>query len=192
MTSLPPNLPRRRTPIMQKIGVLGMRLFGWRLEGELPNVAKAVIIVAPHTSNWDFFMGLFADLALDLKASWLGKHSIFVWPVKGLLLSLGGVPIQRGSNKNYVDQLVEEFATRDALVLAIAPEGTRKRVTQWRTGFYHIARGAQVPIVMVGLDYARKVVALGPVFNPTGDVDADLAALKAHFTQYTARFPDQY
>lgn len=185
-------MPRRHSTLLRLVGALGARVLGWRVEGELPNVAKAVLIVAPHTSNWDFFVGLFIDLALDLDAHWLGKHSIFRWPVKRLLVRLGGIPVERSSSKNYVDQMVEEFARRDALVLAIAPEGTRKKVESWRSGFYHIARGAGIPIVLVALDYRRKAVVLGPVFEPTGEFDADIGRIKAHYAQYTARHPELF
>jgi 1-acyl-sn-glycerol-3-phosphate acyltransferase len=185
-------MPRRKAPVLRVIGFLGLRVLGWRADGGFPDVPKAIVIVAPHTSNWDFFVGLFADLAIDLDAHFLGKHSLFRWPVKRLLRWLGGIPVQRGTSKNYVDQLVEEFARRDSLVLAIAPEGTRKKVEHWRSGFYHIARGANVPIVLVALDYGHKVVVIGPVFEPTGDFDADMVGIKAHFSQFTAKHPDQF
>lgn len=152
-------------------------------------MAKAVIIVAPHTSNWDFFVGLAVDLALDLKASFLGKHSLFVWPVKGLLEWVGGIPVRRGAGENIVDQMVAEFAKRDELVLAIAPEGTRRKVNEWHTGFWHIARGAGVPIILVSLDYGRRVLTLGPAITPSDDLEADLRVIKARFSTVTARHP---
>jgi len=151
-----------------------------------------VIIVAPHTSNWDFFVGLFVDLLLDLKASFLGKHSIFVWPVKGLLEWVGGIAVRRGSGENVVQQMVAEFATRDKLMLAIAPEGTRKKVAEWKTGFWHIARGAQVPIILVGLDYGRRVLTIGPTITPSDDLEGDLRAIKAHYATITPRHPELF
>ncbi|MEP7347922.1 MAG: 1-acyl-sn-glycerol-3-phosphate acyltransferase [Gemmatimonadaceae bacterium] len=155
----------------------------------MPDVSKAVIIVAPHTSNWDFFVGLSIDLVLDLKASFLGKHSLFVWPVKGLLEWIGGIPVRRGAGENVVDQMVAEFARRDELLLAIAPEGTRRKVAEWHKGFWHIARAAKVPIILVSLDYGRRVVTLGPTITPTNDLESDLRMLKAHFAKVTPRHP---
>jgi 1-acyl-sn-glycerol-3-phosphate acyltransferase len=155
-------------------------------------VAKAVIIVAPHTSNWDFFVGLSVDLALDLKANFLGKHSIFVWPWKSLLVRVGGIPVRRGTAENVVDQMVQEFQHRQDLVLAIAPEGTRKKVAQWKTGFWHIAKRAGVPIILVSLDYSRRVLTLGPLMTPGDDLDEDLRVIKAHFATVTARHPELF
>ncbi|MBV6523056.1 MAG: hypothetical protein MNPFHGCM_03223 [Gemmatimonadaceae bacterium] len=164
----------------------------WRWEGAFPDVSKAIVVVAPHTSNWDFFIGLFVDLALDLKAGFLGKHSIFVWPVKRFLLWFGGIPVRRTTSEHVVQQMVEEFARRDKLVLAIAPEGTRKKVAEWRTGFWHIARGAQIPIVLVGLDYSRRVVSIGPTIAPSGSLEADMRAIRAYYGNITARHPSQF
>lgn len=178
--------------MLQAVGQFGLRLLRWRVTGQFPDVAKAVFIVAPHTSNWDFFVGLFADLALDLRAHWLGKHTIFRWPVNGLLRSLGGIPIERSSRSQVVEQMVGEFAAREALVLAIAPEGTRKKVDEWRTGFWHIAKGAGVPIVPIGLDYAKREVLVGPVRDPTDDLAADVRACKAFFSTVVARHPNQF
>lgn len=158
----------------------------------MPDVARAVIIVAPHTSNWDFWVGLWVHLVLDLKASFLGKHSLFVWPVKGLLTWIGGIPVRRGAGENVVDQMIAEFAKRDELLLAIAPEGTRKKVAEWRTGFWHIARGAKVPIILVSLDYGRRVLTLGPTITPSDDLESDLRTIKAHFSKVTARHPSLF
>lgn len=158
----------------------------------MPDVAKAVVIVAPHTSNWDFWVGLWLHLDLDLKASFLGKHSIFVWPVKGLLEWVGGIPVRRGAGENVVEQMVEEFHKRDELLLAITPEGTRRKVTEWKTGFWHIARGAGVPIILASLDYSRRVLTLGPSMNPSDDLETDLRAIKAHFGKVTPRHPELF
>lgn len=148
--------------------------------------------MAPHTSNWDFFVGLSVDLLLDLKANFLGKHSIFVWPVKGLLKWVGGIPVRRGQGENVVQQMVVEFAAREKLFLAIAPEGTRKKVKEWKTGFWHIARGARVPIVLVALDYGRRVLTIGPTLTPSDDLESDLRTIKAHFATVTPRHPELF
>jgi 1-acyl-sn-glycerol-3-phosphate acyltransferase len=185
----PASIPRRHTPVLRTIGRWGLRLLRWRIEGNLPDLPRFVIIVAPHSSNWDFFIGLFADLALDLKATWLGKHTIFVGPVAPILRRLGGIPVVRGNPQQLVEQLRDEFARRDRMVLALAPEGTRRNVAQWKTGFWHIARGASVPIVPAGLDYAKRAIIMGDPYWPTERLDDDLRALRARFVSVTPRRP---
>jgi 1-acyl-sn-glycerol-3-phosphate acyltransferase len=149
------------------------------VEGSFPDTDKAVIIVAPHTSNWDFLVGMAVVLALELRTSWLGKHTIFKPPFQGLLRWLGGIPVDRRSRNGVVGDCVEAFAAAPALLLALSPEGTRKGVSQWKTGFHLIACGAGVPIIPASLDYRTHVVRLMPAFRPTGDLEVDLPALQA-------------
>jgi 1-acyl-sn-glycerol-3-phosphate acyltransferase len=156
-------------------------VLGWRVEGDMPNRPKFVLIVAPHTSNWDFPVGMSAKLALGLAAAWVGKHTIFRWPFGGLLRSVGGIPVDRSASNDVVQQMVAEFARRERMVFALAPEGTRKKVERWKTGFYHIARGAGVPIVPVALDWGVKAIRIMPAFETTGNADADIAALRLMF-----------
>jgi 1-acyl-sn-glycerol-3-phosphate acyltransferase len=189
---LPPALPRRNSPTLRWIGRIGLALLRWRADGGFPDTPKLVLAVAPHTSNWDFFVGIFIDFALDLDAHWLGKSTMFRWPVRRLLKALGGIPIFRSEKHNMVDQCVVAFASTDALVLAIAPEGTRKKVAEWRTGFWHIARKARIPILLVSFDYKRRVVTFGPMVTPSDDLAADLAMMKAHFAPISGRNPDQF
>jgi 1-acyl-sn-glycerol-3-phosphate acyltransferase len=186
---LAPEIPRRHRPLLQRIGRLAMTLLGWRIDGDLPNLPKFVIIVAPHTSNWDFFAGLFCDLALDMDASWLAKHTIFRGPVGPLLESLGGIPVVRSASHNVVSQVAAEFARRDRLVLAITPEGTRKKVTAWKSGYWHIARAAGVPIVPVGLDFAKRAAVIGPLRYPTDSLEEDEAAFREFFAGITPKNP---
>lgn len=162
---------------------------GWRIDGRIPNLPKFVIIVAPHTSNWDFFVGLCCDLALDMDASWLAKHTIFRGPFGPLLKSLGGIPVVRSASHNVVAQVAAEFARRDQLVLGITPEGTRKKVQAWKSGYWHIARAAGVPILPVGLDYARRSAVIGPLRYPTDSIGDDEAAFKAFFAGITPKHP---
>lgn len=188
--SLPPNVPRRRKPFLQRVGRFGMRLLGWRVEGQFPDLPKFVIIVAPHTSNWDFICALFCDLALDLEAGFLAKHTIFVGPFGHWLKSLGGIPVVRSASHNVVSQVAAEFARRDRMVLAIAPEGTRRKVTTWKSGYWHIARAADVPIVPVGLDFARKAAVIGPLRHPTASLEADEAEFRRFFAGITPKRPE--
>jgi 1-acyl-sn-glycerol-3-phosphate acyltransferase len=186
---LPPDVPRRHRGILRRIGHLGMRMMGWRIEGQFPDLPKFVIIVAPHTSNWDFVAGLVCDLALDLDAAFLAKHTIFIGPFGWWLKSLGGIPVVRNASHNVVTQVAAEFARRQQLVLAIAPEGTRSKVAAWKSGYWHIARAAGVPIVPVGLDFGRRAAVIGPLRHPTAALDVDEAVLKAFFAGITPRNP---
>jgi 1-acyl-sn-glycerol-3-phosphate acyltransferase len=164
------------------------------MEGNAPNARKLVLVVAPHTSNWDFIIGFLAYLALDLAATWFGKHTIFRWPVGALFRHFGGIPIYResASASGVVDLYAAEFERRERMVLAIAPEGTRRKVTEWKTGFYRIAVRAHALIIPVVLDYSRKRLVLKPAFTPTGNWDADIAVIKSHFSASQAKFPSQY
>lgn len=188
---LPPDVPRRQRRLLQRWGRLGMRLLGWRIDGEIPDLRKFVIIVAPHTSNWDFVVGLACDLALDLEAAFLAKHTIFVGPFGRWLKSLGGIPVVRHASHQVVAQVAAEFARRDQLVLAIAPEGTRKRVQSWKSGYWHIARAAGVPILPVGLDFARRAAVIGTLRHPGDSIAEDEAVFKAFFATITPKRPDR-
>jgi 1-acyl-sn-glycerol-3-phosphate acyltransferase len=155
-----------------------LKRLGWTLEGSMPEgVHQCVVIAAPHTSNWDFvyFLGLTEDLGI--KPHFMAKTSLFRWPFTNFMLDMGGVPVDRTSNKNYVQQMIEEFGRRDEFMLAIAPEGTRGTVKAWKTGFYHIAVGAGVPLVLGMMDYGSKTGGLGPAIWPTGDYKADMAEI---------------
>lgn len=188
--SLRAPLPTRGNRFSRWIGRVGMRLLGgWRIEGELPNTRQAIIPVAPHTSNWDFFVGVFVMLALGLKLSYLGKHTIFRFPVNGLLRWLGGIPVDRRSAQGVVGQMVTEFQQRDQLILALAPEGTRKKVTDWKKGFLHIAKATQVPVIPVGMDFSRKVIDIRPPMLITGEIDAELARVKQSIAHAVGKNP---
>jgi 1-acyl-sn-glycerol-3-phosphate acyltransferase len=184
-----PAIPRSGGPTSRALGRWVLRAMGWRIEGEIPNVPKLVIIVAPHTSNWDFVVGVAAKLALGLQVLFLGKDSLFRFPLGALMRGLGGMPVDRASSHDVVQGVVEQFARRDRLILGLAPEGTRKRVERWRTGFYHIAHGARVPILPVALDWGSHVVRIGAPFVTTGDVDADVRALQGRFSGVRGRRP---
>ena len=166
-----------------------MRLMGWRIDGNFPDLKRFVIIVGPHTSNWDFIAALYCDLALDLEAGFLAKHSIFVGPFGTWLKSLGGIPVVRSASHNVVSQVAAEFARRETMVLAIAPEGTRRKVHQWKSGYWHIARAAGVPIVPVGLDFGKRAAVIGPPRNTTESIEADEAVFRAFFATIEPKRP---
>lgn len=164
---------------------------GWSVEGTAPYPRKFIVIAAPHTSNWDFVHFLGAADGLNLDLSFMGKKSLFRWPFARAMKDMGGVPVDRSASQNYVQQMIEEFGKRAEFMLTIAPEGTRKRVEQWKTGFYHIAVGAKVPLVCGMMDYKRKVVGLGPTIWPTGDYEQDMAAVFAYYRTVTPKYPHQ-
>lgn len=174
------GLPLRPNPVLYWLGGVGLKLLGgWTIEGRLPDVAKGIIPIAPHTSNWDFFVGLFVKFRLGLEVNFLGKHSLFRFPIKGFLNRIGGIPIHRGSAQGLVSSMCKAFAQREQLILVIAPEGTRKKVKKWKTGFLQIAKQAQVPVIPVALDYASKVVRIGPALQIVDDIDIELARVQA-------------
>lgn len=172
------------------IGRAALRLSGWRLEGALPPLPRFVMIVGPHTSNWDFFVGLAAKSALGLRAQWLGKHTIFRGPLAWLLRRLGGVPVDRSHPDGTVNAVLAAMQAAPTFVLALSPEGTRKRVETWKTGFHRVAVAAGVPIVPVFFDWSTRTVRLGVPFHPTGDAATDIPRLRALYRKDMARRPE--
>jgi 1-acyl-sn-glycerol-3-phosphate acyltransferase len=177
------RVPRRRKPGLQRLGRAILRLLRWRIEGRMPDEPRFVIAVGPHTSNWDFIVGMAAMFALDIELSFLGKHTLFRGPLGMLMRALGGIAVDRAAHHGVVEQAIEAFRARRQLVLAIAPEGTRHGVTRLRSGCVHIAQGADVPIVIATLDGAARVVRLGPVLAQGAAPQVSLAALEAHFAR---------
>ena len=171
-----------------------LKATGWKIQGQLPaNGRKSVLIAAPHTSNWDLPYTLMVAFALRLNVYWMGKQSIFKPPFRGVMLWLGGIPIQRESSNNVVEASIAAIQNADGPVqLIVPPEGTRSKARYWKTGFYYIALGANVPIVMAYMDYARKESGLGPVFEPTGNIEADMARIQAFYKPFTGKNPDQF
>ncbi|MGZ5039055.1 MAG: lysophospholipid acyltransferase family protein, partial [Usitatibacter sp.] len=173
--ALGPSVPRRGSRAALAFGKTVLGLLRWRVEGEVPDLPKFVIAVAPHTSNWDFVIGAAAMFALDLRLSFIGKHTLFRWPFDAVLRWMGGIPVDRSVPHGLVGDAVEAFACVDQRILAIAPQGTRKPVPRFKSGFLHIARGARVPVLLASLDYAARCLRLGPAFMPGDDIDAELA-----------------
>jgi 1-acyl-sn-glycerol-3-phosphate acyltransferase len=172
------------------IGRAYLKAFGWTIEGELPADNKAVIIAAPHTSNWDLPFMLGAAWVFDLKLNWLGKHTLFEGPFGSFMTWLGGLPIDRRARHGAVAQTSEHIRKRDAIYLAIAPSGTRSKTECWKSGFYHIARESKVPIVLGFLDFERKVAGVGPAIRPTGDIKADMDRIRAFYRDVGGKKPE--
>lgn len=187
LPTLGPAIPRTGSAFSRALGRWTLSAMGWNVDGEIPNLPKLVLIVAPHTSNWDFVVGVATKLALGLDVMWLGKDSLFRGPLGALMRRLGGRPVDRDASHDVVRDVSGEFARRERLVLALAPEGTRKRVERWRTGFYHIAHAARVPIVPVALNFGERAIQIGVPFTTTGNVDADITALQQRYTGVRGR-----
>jgi 1-acyl-sn-glycerol-3-phosphate acyltransferase len=162
---------------------------GWRVVGRLPDLPKYMVIGAPHTTNWDFILFLWVMAELRFHPTWLGKDGIFWWPAGAVWRRLGGVPVKRGARLNVVDQVVERFRDADRMTLVMSPEGTRRYTSSWKSGFYHIARGAGVPIVPGKLDYPTRTVTIGQPMQMTGDVDRDMAGFRAFYTGARGMYP---
>jgi 1-acyl-sn-glycerol-3-phosphate acyltransferase len=163
---------------------------GWRADVTWPPGPRCVIAVYPHTSNWDFVLGYLAKVAAGLPAWWIGKHTLFRWPIAGLLRRMGGIPVDRAAPGGLIPELVREFQRRETLSLAIAPEGTRARTDHWKSGFYRIALAAGVPVGLAYIDWRAKVVGLTTYLTLTGDEEADLARIRAAYAGREGRHPE--
>lgn len=172
------------------LGKAWMGYKGWSFNGELPPQGKFMLICAPHTSNWDLIYLLAIMFMLRIKVSWMGKHTLFKKPFGGIMRWLGGIPIDRRSPHGAVDQIVEHFARQDDLIIAIAPEGTRKKTDNWKSGFYHIAHKAQIPILLGFVDYANKKAGTGPSFIPSGDVVQDMDVIRDFYKDIRGDIPE--
>lgn len=166
-----------------------LRLKSWKLEVQMPASPKFILIGAPHTSNWDFIYALLLGHAAGIKLHWVGKDSLFRFPFGGLMRRLGGIPVNRATRNNFVQQIIDTFNRVEQLVIAMAPEGTRGKVDHWKTGFYYIALGAKIPIAMGYIDYHRKVVGIGPTLYPSGDIHNDFIQFENFYRSVTGKHP---
>jgi len=168
-----------------------LRLGGWHIEGGPPrDRAKYVLIAAPHTSNWDFIWLLACAGHFGMSIRWIGKHTLFRWPYAWLMRLLGGIPVRRDRRQSLVRQMADTLKEQESMILVVPVEGTRARVSHWRSGFYHIARTANVPIVMSYLDYGTKRAGIGPVLEPTGNVSRDMDLLRSFYADKVGKFPE--
>lgn len=189
---LGPQVPRRGNAFSQWLGLLMLRLLGgWRITGHWPDVPKAMVIVAPHTSNMDGVLSVVAMMALRLRLSFFMKHSAFPWPFAGLLRWLGAVPVNRSAAHDLVAASAQQFASHEQLLVAITPDGTRHAPKQWKKGFYLIAHRARVPILCIGYDYAKREIVILEALMPSGDFDADLPRLLEQFRGISPRHPER-
>lgn len=168
------------------------RLIGWKTVLTVPDYDKSVICAAPHTSNWDLFIGKLFYWAIGRKTYFMMKKEWFFFPVGPIFKALGGIPVNRNKKTSLVDQMAEVFAERSKFNLAITPEGTRKANPNWKKGFYYIALKAQVPIVLIGIDYGTKTIKAGKVVFPSGDIDKDMREIKLYFKDFKGRNPQNF
>lgn len=189
--TLGPQVPRRGSAFSEALGRLLLRCIGWRITGTFPDVPKAVVIGAPHSSNWDALVTAAVVLSLRVRIGLMAKDSLFRGPWGRLLRWLGGIPIDRQSKRGVVEQSVDKFNEREKLFLGIAPEGTRTSATAWRTGFHQIARRAGVPVLVVVLDYGQREVRFADVVHPGEDTAADLQRILAHYRGAVPRRPER-
>ncbi len=177
--ALGPRVPKTRNPITRWLGRTALRLMGWRITGEWPNEPKLIVALAPHSSNIDFILSVAVFWGLGLKTSYLGKHSLFRFPLGPIMRALGGIPVDRRSAQGMVEQLGEQFAQRDQLVIGITPEGTRDTVREWKSGFARIAVHSRVPVLPAIVNYHERMIYLQSAITSFDSVDAVLGATQA-------------
>jgi 1-acyl-sn-glycerol-3-phosphate acyltransferase len=190
LIALPPLAPRRRAPLLQRLASAALRLCGWRVTGEFPNLRRVVLIVAPHSSGWDAVWGMLVKLAIELNIEFMGKREIFWWPLGSLLRYLGGFPVDRSAALGVVEQATERMRSRETLWLALAPEGTRRRVGKWKTGFWRVAHDAGVPIVCVAFHYPERRIHIGRIVHPGDDMEADMRLIREYYQPFVGLWRD--
>ena len=189
--SLGTIVPRRGNAFTTWLARTLLRLAGWRMTGSLPELPKLVVIAAPHTSNWDFLVGVGAMFAAGFRVSFLGKDTLFRPPLGWIMRGLGGRPVDRSSPRGVVAETVAQIRAADKFMLALAPEGTRKRVPNWKTGFWRVAKAAGLPIVLGFFDYGTRTVGFGPTLWPD-ELESDLATIQAFYRTKTPRHPELF
>jgi 1-acyl-sn-glycerol-3-phosphate acyltransferase len=186
--AIPPNMPQvPPNRFTRWLGRTFLRTFGWRIVGTLPDVPKLVMIVAPHSSNWDGIWGMAAKIAMGFEVRVLGKAQLFWWPLGPLLRKLGVIPVDRARAHGTVEQAVSMIRAADRMWYALTPEGTRKKVTKWKSGFWKIAHEANVPILMAYFHYPEKIVGIGDLYYTTGDAEAAIAAIRKWYEPWQGK-----
>ncbi len=185
------QVPQLGNAVTRWLGRLVLAVYEWRIEGTVPNRPKFLVAIAPHTSIWDFVFAFATMLAIGFWGHWLMATGFFKWPLGPVVKALGATPVDRSRSQDMVGQMVDEFNRHEQFVLGIAPEGTRRKVEEWKSGFYHIAHKSKVPIVPVSLDFGRRLITIGPEFVTTGDYEQDLVKLKSFYQDAVPRHPEK-
>lgn len=187
---LGPRVARLNSPRLRRWGRRFLSRRGWTISGNLPDLSHMILLGVPHTSNWDLLYCLAFECALGFKANWVGKESLFFWPLGALMRRLGGVPVNRRFPRQMLRDTVAHFRERAHLILAIAPEGTRRKVEKWKQGFHRIARAAAVPIVPICMDFGARTFAIGTPYIATENVESDIRTLKEFYAGAVGRRPE--
>ena len=188
---IPERLRGRRSKLLRKIARFGINISGWSIKGKVPDEERIVIIAAPHTSNWDFILAMLAIFGLNIKLRWLGKHSIFKPGFKFFFKWLGGIPVYRDNPSKLIDSVVKIVKKEKSIVIAMTPEGTRKKVKRWKTGFLRIAKQTHSKILLISIDAPTKSIEIGKNFNPTGNSDEDLAFIQKYYSSFRGINPNK-
>ncbi len=184
-----------RPKALQFLGKLVLSIFGWRVKGSISedfSNQKLVVIVAPHTSNWDGIFGVATVAGLDAKITFIGKHSAFRYGLGAFLRYMGGIPVDRSKPGGIIRDAIDQIKKIDGSLIAMSPEGTRSKVKEWKTGFLRIAKELNTNIIPASLDFAKKEVLLGKAFVPSGNNEEDIRALKEYYSVFTAKHPEKY
>lgn len=189
---LTPAVPKWGNNLTKAMGRMLLGVYRWYIEGHLPDAPRFVIVLAPHTSSMDFFIGMGTMFAVGFKSSWFIADAYDWWPLGNVLRWLGAIPVDRTMRLDLVARMVEKFNRSDRFILAIFPEGSRQKIEQWKTGFWHIADGAGVPIQLVAMDYDKRATIFGPVIETSGDREKDMKAIRRHFRSVRGKHPDKF
>jgi 1-acyl-sn-glycerol-3-phosphate acyltransferase len=185
------KIPRIGNKFSQSLGTTVLKVMGWRYSGTFPCCSKMILAVAPHTSNWDFVVGIAVAFNLRLKINFFGKHSLFIPPFDRLLWRWGGIPIERSTKHGVVNGMANKMREAKCMVLCLAPEGTRSPISPWKTGFLHIAHKANVPVFLVTFDYKKKLIEFGPMHNISDNTQHELNRIYLHFKQAQGKYPEK-
>ncbi len=188
---IPERLRGRRSKLLRKIARFGINISGWSIKGKVPDEERILIIAAPHTSNWDFILAMLAIFGLNIKLRWLGKHSIFKPGFKFFFKWLGGIPVYRDNPSKLIDSVVKIVKKEKSIVIAMTPEGTRKKVKRWKTGFLRIAKQTHSKILLISIDAPTKSIEIGKIFNPTGNSNEDLAFIQKYYSSFRGINPNK-
>ena len=190
-SQIPERLRGSRSKILRIIARFGINISGWTIRGNVPDEERIVIIAAPHTSNWDFILAMLAIFGLNIKVRWLGKHSIFKPGFKKFFEWLGGIPVYRDNPSSLIENVVNIVKKERSIVIAMTPEGTRKKVKRWKTGFLRIAKQTHSKILLISIDAPTKSIEIGNIFNPTGNSEEDLAYIQKYYSTFRGINPQK-
>lgn len=186
----PEHLRAHRPRVVRWLGKFLMKISGWKTTGQLPKDQRVVLIAGPHTSNWDFVLAMSLILSLDVRIHWVGKHSIFKKGFRRLFKKMGGIPVNRVNPQALKTAIYNITERNRGFIIAISPEGTRKKVERLKSGFLRIANETNSRILMVGVDFSNKTIDFGDFFSPSGDMDKDLKFIKDYFGNFTGKHPE--